>query len=414
SMEVFRGIKNLATNFVLSCALLVTIGCSGERPYQTASGHVAVKIPVVKKGVFTLDIVDLFGITNLYEFEGDFARFFFSPRVENGQLAGTKAKARFLEVRGTFIPADQSSAEMASIYYHLQNLAKLDEAVGAGNVNTWPRSVAIQALVEDAGGKLRENNAMYDGITDSMAFVPYKSNDIPLSVNPGVIAHEHFHSLFYKLVTVPLIAEGVIPGQSDISLHAIESNKFANSGKSAEQKIIRPSGDYQTDLREIYNWFVLKSLNEGLADVWGWSYTAQPDFIAYSIPSQKPIRSLKASDIPDFTPTIQTAEAVKLFQVEQNLSTSNGRINMKKSRENLVNCCAYELGSSYARFFKAYADLKLNPESEDEFSAQAVNSRQEILKIIVRLLPLIKNEMLNNGKEKDLNTLSILELVSKA
>ena len=116
---------------------------------------------------------------------------------------------------------------------------------------------------------MKYDNAFYNSAVDTLFFVPYKDTALPIPLNPGVIAHEHFHSYFSYQVLNPLVSEKVIP-------------RLGSSGNYKTQK----------GTEDLYSLFVLKAINESLADVWGWIYSNDPDFVALSLPKAQNSRNL--------------------------------------------------------------------------------------------------------------------------
>jgi len=54
--------------------------------------------------------------------------------------------------------------------------------------------VEIHIRAGDSSGN--HNNAHYFSKSDSIAVIPYSQNGLSLSLNPGVLGHEHFHAHF--------------------------------------------------------------------------------------------------------------------------------------------------------------------------------------------------------------------------
>ncbi len=157
-------------------------------------GTIRVLAPInAEGGAYSLDFIELKGIQDLDTLSGKFVHFFMSPRISSDRLQGPAPKTRFIRNSdGDYIPANEMTQQLVTVYAHMQRLAALDEELGAQGVNKWPRDIGVAVRVR--GGL--DNNAFYDGKTDAMFFVPYTNKELPIAVNGGILAHEHFHSLF--------------------------------------------------------------------------------------------------------------------------------------------------------------------------------------------------------------------------
>lgn len=325
------------SSFILWAVLLTS--CADRTDVEKADGLVSVQIPIqTSASSYQLKNVELVGMKNLKEVSGQFAHFFYSPGLNNSQLSGSAPTAHFIKSGSLFIPTDIISAQMATIYYHMQNMAALDSQLGAGNINQWPRSIGLETQLIEKDG-VRKNNAFYDGQTDAMMFVPFTETNLPISINAGIIAHEHFHSLFYKIVIKKAIATNKI-AFNIISTHPkpilIDPKKMQRPPKaiSEKSKIL------------LFNEIYVRGLNEGLADFWGWLYTDDVDFMKWSLPTFTQARTL----------SLDHSDA-GAYLTQQDI---DGEINdliqqTDKPRAELINF--YKIGTPYARFLKEWVKL---------------------------------------------------------
>jgi hypothetical protein len=321
---------------MLSSLVALLASCNYSERNKDASGNVKTRIPVpAADGTYSLQVVELLGLDNLWEMSGQYAQFYLSPSVKNGRLKGHAPHTRFIKSNDLYIAADSLSLQLATVYAHTQKLAALDTELGAVGVNKWPRDIGVAVRI--AGGV--QNNAFYDGDTDSMLFVPNTDENLPIAVNAGILAHEHFHSLFYKLVTIPLNAVGKNPQKISNTAHSHkEMYEFFNLPQFKEI-----ADDKTISEQTAYHILLMRALNEGLADFWGWLYTGDTDFISHSIPSEKSKRSLK---------TVGAGRHLFLY----NSTTLRGNVSMlsinpKYLMANLNNE-AYTLGTQYSRILK--------------------------------------------------------------
>lgn len=384
------------TAAILAISGLAMSACSPRADVEQEKGSVRVLLPLNNtQGSYSLDIFELNGIEDLQTVAGRFVHFFMSPSIVNNKLQGSAPKARFLRnTDGAYIPADQMSQELVTVYMHMQRLAALDEELGVGGVNKWPRDIGVAVRV--SGGL--NNNAFYDGKTDSMLFVPYVDQGLPIPSNGGILAHEHFHSLFYKIAMRESLAQ--IHKRTDF----IDKSAIVEEETSAEEKkllpLIRGQVLSEKEMRLYYHMALLRGLNEGLADYWGWMYTGNPDFIAQSLSSEKDMRSLHVKD----------EKAVKSLPSEESIKKalavfySGGD---KNRFSDYVMGYAYSLGTQYSRVMKKYADIYARSHQIDGLKA-----RKEIAKIIVKVLPDIKEDFKSLGSKTDMVYSSTLFLNS--
>lgn len=360
----------------LGAGLFLLSGCAPQSELKDTKGSVKVLIPDTSEKGSSLNVVQLLGIENIQTLKGKYAEFYLSPRVDESTIAGKPAVARFMEnSSGTLVPANESTKQLAVVYFHTQKLAALDEEVGAFGINKWPRKIGVGVRIK-GGGK---NNAFYDGNTDSLLVVPYDQNDLPVGINPGILAHEHFHSLFYKIVLksssqknklthdIHSVAEG-----TDLDLSA----RVQAHSRTEKTKVTELSDE---KLQDLYNSLLLRSLNEGLADFWGWMYTGDPDFIALSIPSQKARRSLKSDDIfkrADLPMSETLKDRIRLF-------SSKG---IAAHLNQYIIGYSYEVGTQVSRFLKAYTEVYAIQRNIENLQA-----RKDVAKQVVNLLPFLKS-----------------------
>lgn len=316
--------------------------CDRKPAMQEATGDVQVQVGVqTSPNEYALQKMNLLGITDLTEVAGSYAKFFYSPGAENQHLIGTAPHANFIRTGSFFVPTDLISMQMATIYYHMQNLALLDIAVGAQGVNQWPRSVGIETQMIEESGPSR-NNAFYNGQTDSMMFVPFTNAELPIAMNAGIIAHEHFHSLFYKIVMRPAVESKKIL-LNRTSLHADERADQRTGGVIFGEPIQERNQEQTVAERaQLFNETYLRGINEGLADFWGWVYTTDPEFIRWSLPAMTESRSLS---LPDNMFGYYQTNGDLNYRVSSDLAgSSNARDSLAKY--------AYVMATPYARFLK--------------------------------------------------------------
>ena len=375
---------------ILSLALVLT-GCAGENGSQQ-SGDLEFKTAQQRSdGSFVLESTVLEGVDSLEALAGRFARFLYSPGRSGSRLVGESASTRYLKNQnGTYVATDVLSLELSTLYFHMQSLAKLDAAMGVGSLNEWPRTIAVRARTTEG----TVNNAYYDSETDSLVFVPYTRSEVPVSVNPGVIAHEHFHSIFNKLVISPLLQGQKFAGLTKNFLDHQESEPRPSAPQTTDFKIMDPAiaanlENVTTAQAETYHRYLLRSLNEGIADYWGWMYSGQVDFVRLSL-REAGKRSLEVQSLPELPTTKQVMGEV---------------LWMKWRGEPDY----YEYGTRYAQILKGLSD-----KISEARNLSRDDSKHLLAKAIVKTLPLMRENILKTqGNEVYRTEQFLVDLVQR-
>lgn len=326
----------------LGAVLFAFAGCDPAPSENAPNGDVAVQIPVPDsqsgENKYSLQTVTLKSITTLREVRGRYAEFFYSPGLIEGRLAGDSPVAYFVKTNNqTYVAKDVLSLQMATIYFHMQSL--ITGAQNLGISIKAPFQVGLNTQIK--GDKsIQANNAFFDGRSQAMLFVPYTAQDMPISVNAGIIAHEFFHSIFYSKVLAPLAKKRVSISQrlSDQNVHSLE-------GWGQRDPITAQLSDV-----ELFNETYLRGMNEGLADFWGWAYTDDPDFLKWSLPAFVKARSLNRPSVAAYKTDREIENAIN---EAQNIADDPGQV-----LSNFI----YEVGTPYARFLKELVLVKVKNE----------------------------------------------------
>ncbi|UOF00921.1 hypothetical protein [Bdellovibrio reynosensis] len=386
--------KRVYTWFIAAilCGGLLS-ACAPQSDSSSPSGSIKVLAPLNNsKGGYSLGIMELLGINDLQSLAGKFARFFFSPKVVDQKLYGVAPKSRFIRnVNGDYIPANEMTQQLVTIYGHIQNLALLDKELGLAGLLTYPRDVGVAVKVK---GKNRNNNAFYDGKTDSMLFVPFTNQGLPIAVNGGILAHEHFHSLFYKLVLNTPSAQ--VHDRADfLDKTFIEERAMSDRiGMPADSDVSELS---ETQAHLYYHMALLRGMNEGLADFWGWMYTGDTDFISHSLPSEKSSRSLKSYQKADKLALPTEAQIKNFISV---LHARGGNRHMS----DLITGGSYSIGTSFARTMKSFTDVYAKSRKLEDRQA-----RRQVAKLVIKVLPQMKKDFEQLGDLKFYSPLQFLK-----
>lgn len=194
---------------------------------------------------------------------------------------------------GTVIPMTRAASEVAAIYAHFERFQKQDQELGLPEANR-PRKVFVKYQESVGQGFVLVNNAFYDAISNAFFILPYEREGLPLSVNGSVLAHEHFHSIFARLLFRPLIKQAESKGKKlfdykELSPHLQDfgprvlhkfglTNPPTNKELQVEEVVLETEWN-EKNRRIFLNRAMFVALNEGLADVWGWFYGQDPCFM---------------------------------------------------------------------------------------------------------------------------------------
>ena len=188
---------------LLPVITMTTVGCK-KSSISSEGGPVLVQIPNSNNGNYEMQVVELTTIRDLTHLDGDAARFYVEPSFFNNEVTGENPNLRLMKTKDdVYVALDSLSLQLLALYYQFEKLMVLDQALGVKTTNVWPQKVAVNARII-SNEEFKENNAAYSSAFNVFLFVPYTNPDLPLMVNVGVVGHEHFHSLFDKMVIAPL------------------------------------------------------------------------------------------------------------------------------------------------------------------------------------------------------------------
>ncbi|MEZ4271666.1 MAG: hypothetical protein R3C68_09615 [Myxococcota bacterium] len=165
-------------------------------------------------GDFSTVDVEIPTLTDLTHLQGTIAEVFGQaqfnadprlPCLDNGNsrdamvLGGHRVNARWIEKNGVTVAIDFDSLAMFSAYAHVESAAVYFQQLGVSAAHT---SVPIYYHLSIPSGADNifppTDNALYLRPADALVVQPMRFlQDIPFSMNPGVIAHEYSHRVFY-------------------------------------------------------------------------------------------------------------------------------------------------------------------------------------------------------------------------
>ncbi len=254
----------------LACGKKVSDQYEIQIPWQTGDSYALQFVPV--------------GFTDLRHMQGPDAVFFDEPTLfENedprkSQVVGKGAMGKFISLAGNrFVPASYNTLFLSTVYAHIERLNKFLREIGHDKILDLPMKVGINPK----NIEFKPNNAIYHSSFDGIFIYPFYQSGLPLAFNGGVMAHEYFHAIydhaFQRHVIKSLAGTGVVD-----PLHG-ESHFAEAKLKLSQRDATRvESCRNEQEIPALYNLFVLRAMNEGLADVWAWIYTNDTDFILHS------------------------------------------------------------------------------------------------------------------------------------
>ena len=300
---------------------LAFFSCQPQTPVAEAQGDLKVMIPMVaqNRGAIPnpLETVTIKNITSLKNVSGSYVQFYYTPGSSAGSLTGVAPQAKFIRTNdNVYVPSDSLTQQMFSLYYHVQKLNDFNAEISPELKQTRPFQIGLNTQVE-GNASTGKNNAFYDGGSNALLVVPYTLENIPISVNSGIIAHEFFHSIFFKQV-------------------------LANFGIQ-QDALLKSAPNKNEALKVFYfNQTYIRGLNEGLADYWGWLYTDNSDFISASLPKFGHDRKIELTES-----LIGKTETDS--DIEDQVSQAQ---ELSKKPTEYLSSYIYQIGTPHARFLK--------------------------------------------------------------
>lgn len=250
--------------FGLLASALLLVGCS----QRFQKGPHQYLIPFLNEdGSYSWREVEITTLNSPTKLEGSTAVIHYNPTSAGSRSWGPPMEPKLKRSGDVWVPLDTPSAVALSTYATLEAIRRWEASVHPAAESVYPRKIILELSARGADGPVVDN-AFFEPRSNVMVFVPFRSSGIPLSVNQGVVAHEHFHAQFHH--------------QMFRSTLQILDEKF--SGLSLDLK-----------LNVAYNLEVLRAWNEGLADFYAYSFTHQPRFFDVSkltMPGSSLVRAL--------------------------------------------------------------------------------------------------------------------------
>lgn len=262
-MQIFKAIPLV----VLGWTLLIGVGCA-----KPPSKHTFLLPVLSSDGSTVLKEVTLDTLSDPSEVSGEAAVVMYNPALTANGVSGSATKTRLSRTGDVYIPMDFPTSSALSVYHSFENLKNFDQRVLPEYPLSWPRTVGLDLLFS---GGFAENNAFYAGLFDFTGVGPYSMSNLPLSFNSGIMAHEHFHAHFYKIMGAAWELE--VPTANP---HAIEQLDGARCG--LEKHITVRTRKDDPRYVQVVNHFILRAWNEGLADFYAAAVSGNTNFLDVS------------------------------------------------------------------------------------------------------------------------------------
>ncbi|MGE0529227.1 MAG: hypothetical protein AB7P49_19385, partial [Bdellovibrionales bacterium] len=258
-------VPQLVLAFVLTAGLIgMGLGCANSR--HNCGNRVLLPWPA-EQGGYSFQEIELDTLSSIYTLRGPVAEVYVEGHLAEDGYSGSVAEPRVTDSGDICVPQDVQSSMALSAYAQMERLHSFEQELGVAQQISWPRKVGIDIRLSGQTG-LRHNNAHYFARQDVVAVIPYNvKNGIPMGINHGVFAHEHFHAHFQHLVIAPLNARLGGLNVDDLEHADVTMKRGVNS-------------------------YVLRGWNEGLADFYASVYIRRTEFLSETLPTRAKERDL--------------------------------------------------------------------------------------------------------------------------
>jgi hypothetical protein len=263
-------------------AFLALSACANS-PQDECGGRVLLLWPTASK-TFSFQEIQLSTLISPYELKGSAVEVFVENGISDEGFSGSPARPRLTRTSGgVCVPMDTESSVSLAAYAHFERLQKFDQELKVDAQVNWPRKVGVDIHLRSPDGGIH-NNAHYLSRADATAVIPYSMGGLNLALNPGVLAHEHFHAHFQTQVNRPLNESLEVVTAAEEFFYSVLSLK----------PTVEDVEHHDVNSTLGLNKFVLRAWNEGLADLYGAIYSGQSDFFTVSLPNLEQVRDLSA------------------------------------------------------------------------------------------------------------------------
>lgn len=319
---------------------LLLIGCANK---DQKCGNKVLTLWPTSPGQYSFQEITLTTLSSPYELSGGAAKIYFESIFSGSGYQGSVAQPRYTKSGDTCVPMDAQSSVAVAVYAQFESLLNFEKRMGTADLLSWPRKVGIDIHVRSIDNTTHNNAHYISG--DKIAVLPFSLPGLPLGLNQGIIAHEHFHGHFQA---------GVV--------------NLVNAGLAALSPDFKPTVEdvEGADLASArgLNTLVLRAWNEGLADVYGAIYTGNPSFSSESLPSLAISRTLDAPLEPFLALNRFVGQAMRARQPRQMVQET------------------YNQGTVLARLM--YKLSQSGTEAPEEFLSRIIHRLKDIAPAIVK------------------------------
>jgi hypothetical protein len=252
---------------VLSLLMLVLFSACSNPVESEKKCPCNIKIPQLQEdGSYKIEVVQFKTLEDVRKIKSSKIQITMNPRFfTDGSVEDMSPEAQYvINSDNVIVPTRTETAVMFSIYKIMEDLYLFDKKIGADNILSYPLRASLQTKVNRRKGSM--NNASYIPLFDRISVLKYEGDKIPVGLNPGVLAHEHFHALFNAIVK---------PISSTIKVDGYKSKRDNLLDVTAREYTFVTKHHNDIDPRVGYNYLVLRALDEGLADFWANLQTGQ-------------------------------------------------------------------------------------------------------------------------------------------
>lgn len=235
-------------------------------------------------GKYSLREVTIETLASPYELRGEAAEVYFQSAFSDHGFEGQIARPHLTKSGDVYIPQDSESAMAVAVYAQFDSLFRYEQKQHTAFQIAWPRKVGLELNMTSPEGTAH-NNAHYFTALDIIGLLPYTSDGVPVALNHGIVAHEHFHAHFQREV---INALHLPIGQVVSNFESLFYPLFNLVPRKTPADVPDVSSP-----RSMNN-FVMRAWNEGLADLFAGIYTGQADFFTASLPQLASARQLDA------------------------------------------------------------------------------------------------------------------------
>ena len=299
--------------FLVTLVSLYSLSCEHESDSNSESFESLVIEYNFSTNKYELNKKPIYSLDEPRNLNSDVAKFFY--KIDSNLKLDHETTVTLNLIKTSddlFVPKDLSSLKSLSSYKIYEDYYNSHNKLGILSYSVWPKKVVVDAVDEEIGS----NNAFHVPPNTSTFYLPFDPYNVPASLNPGVIAHEENHGLFYTQVV-----KYSIPEARYIEISALLSINYR------EYYAKRLRALYGPNLNVVeYNHMLLRALDEGLADYSGFVFSNVPNFLTVTLgyESERGVfNRVVSNSLSDPLPSIDQLQAIiDNIKGESNINSS--------------------------------------------------------------------------------------------